>query len=220
MSRLSWITDDDLEKIICDVLSRTQKMVVEASVRMKQNVIDPFSSLVMAASMKAEDVNQLVAAQQMSSAAQGISNAVGDFHQQILASVPGFRNHDAGYDLESETRRILAEVKNKHNTMNSSNREKVEGDLYTAVRQKSGSWSAYLVIMIPKTPTRYLKKLRHRRVFECDGATFYDIATGSSTALHDLYHAAAEVVSDLNPNLVSRPIFDYCKNALVQGIPR
>ncbi len=53
MSRLSWIADDDLEKIIRDVLSRTQKMVVEASVRMKQNVIDPFSSLVMAASIKA-----------------------------------------------------------------------------------------------------------------------------------------------------------------------
>ena len=40
----------------------------------------------------------------------------------ILGSVDGWDNHDAGYDLECDARIILAEIKNKWNTMNSSNR--------------------------------------------------------------------------------------------------
>ncbi len=102
----------------------------------------------------------------------GISNAVGDFHQEVLGSVEGFRNHDAGYDLECPDKQIVAEVKNKHNTMNAPNRKQVVDDLDTAVRQKTGSWVAYLVVIVPGKPKRYRKKLTNR-VYEIDGASFF-----------------------------------------------
>ncbi len=46
---------------------------------------------------------------------------------------------------------MLAEVKNKHNTMNQSNRNQVIDDISTAVRQKGRGWQGYLVTIIPKT---------------------------------------------------------------------
>lgn len=60
------------------------------------------------------------------------------------------------YDLECAEKRILAEIKNKHNTMNKSNRQQVEDDLRTAISQKSGKWDAYLVLIMPRKPQRYV----------------------------------------------------------------
>lgn len=64
------------------------------------------------------------------------SNAIGEIHQSVLVSVEGWENHDSGYDLESKKDRVLAEVKNKHNTMNKPNRRVVISELKTALRQK------------------------------------------------------------------------------------
>lgn len=90
--------------------------------------------------MKADTLSKV---QQINSASIGISSAVGHFHQKILGSVEGFINHNTGYDLECVDRKIIAEVKNKHNTMNEQNRDKVVGDLETALSQKQGDWTAY-----------------------------------------------------------------------------
>ena len=49
----------------------------------------------------------------LASAIQGASNAMGEFHQGILGAIPGWVDHDAGYDLENEGRNIIAQVKNK-----------------------------------------------------------------------------------------------------------
>ena len=65
-----------------------------------------------------------------------MSNAIGTFHQSVLGSVEGWLNHDTGYDLENPSRKLIAEIKNKHNTMNQQNREKVISDLDTALKQK------------------------------------------------------------------------------------
>ena len=75
-------------------------------------------------------------AQLASSAMSGISSAIGNFHQEIIGSIAGFENHDAGYDVECPSRQLLAEIKNKHNTMNSTTRDRVLDNLVTAVAQK------------------------------------------------------------------------------------
>ena len=91
-----------------------------------------------------------------------------------MSSVRGWADHDASYDIENERLKILAEVKNKHNTMSSKNRKIVVDDLVTAVEIKRG-WRAYLVIVIPKKPQRYRKPIHiSKPVFEIDGSSFYE----------------------------------------------
>ncbi len=50
-------------------------------------------------------------------------SAIGRFHQGVLGGVHGFKNHDAGYDIENKQRKIIAEIKNKYNTMNAPKTE-------------------------------------------------------------------------------------------------
>ena len=212
MSKLSWIDDERLNDAVSRMLQRAQKAKDKAEVRIKENVVDPFSSIILAATIDLDDVMKLSDIQQITSMSSGISSAVGNFHQEVLGFVEGFRNHDAGYDLECSDKQIVAEIKNKHNTMNASNREKVINDLDTAVRQKTGSWAAYLVVIIPGKPRRYKKKLRNR-VYEIDGASFYALATGSETAVYT-DNATAYNGLPRNHGSVNHSVSEYVRNQI------
>lgn len=195
MSLLAWITDEKLDSIVDRLLQRSRDGVRLADQKMQKNVMDPFASLIMSAAMDISEIKPLHDIQCSNSASQAISSAVGSFHQEVLGSVGGFHNHDSDYDLENMDRKIIAEVKNKHNTMNATSRKKVISDLETAVRQKSGKWTAYLVIIVPKTPSRYSTNIVHgQKVSEIDGASFYEMVTGHKTALRDLYAVLQKII--------------------------
>lgn len=217
-NRLSWIDDSALERSVSLLLKKAMDAKDKATTRIRSNVIDPFASLVLARTLDIDKADILSDVQGLNSASSGISSAVGNFHQEILGSTNGFVNHDSGYDLECSERKIIAEVKNKHNTMNASNRDKVITELDTAIRQKAGTWVACLVVIVPKKPIRYKKKVANREVYEIDGSSFYELATGSGTALHDLYHAVSDIALQQNPK--QKEVINYCAEKLTEGIPQ
>lgn len=189
MNTFSWIDQSDLDAIISEMQQRVRRCEDNSVKNLIKNVIDPVQTAVIAWTTNGDET-QVLRRMASSSAAQCMSMAIGWFHQTILANSPGWQLHDALYDIEHPQRRLLAEIKNKHNTMNASNQEKVIDDLNTALRQKRESdWRAYLVKIVPKTPERYQKQLSRsgRKVlYEVDGATFYEIATDDPNALHDV----------------------------------
>ncbi len=215
MSELSWIADEDLNLALVKFRSAASDALDEAIQRQKKNVIDPFLSLLIASTFEIDSRAELSRLQDTNSAVGGMSNALGHFHQDILSTVEGWVNHDAGYDLECQRKKELAEIKNKHNTMNSSNKEKVVNDLDTAVKQKGRGWKGYLVIIVPKKPLRYEKSLGTLRpVFEIDGASFYHKVTGCSSAMHDLFDVLCNDLTE------SHEIAEYCRELMASSIPR
>lgn len=144
------------------LMKRADDAKTMAPERMNKNVVDPFSSLVVALTFGITTKEQLMNTQQVSSALDGMGNALGSFHQRVLSSVDGWVDYDASYDIENADEKILAEIKNKHNTMNSKTRKSVVHDLETALEIKKG-WRAYLVIVIPRRPVRYKKDLSTSR---------------------------------------------------------
>ena len=214
MPKLTWISDSDLDSAIASLTTSVQDIVNRASNPNRRNVTDPFGALLIASAFKVESKEHLEQLQQSEAGLRGITNPLGYFHQEVLGAVPGWDNHDAGYDLESEDHRVLAEVKNKYNTMNASNRQQVVNDLDTAVRQKGAGWSGYLVIILPRRPQRSEERLSTRRpVYEIDGASFYHKVTGDSNALHDLF----EVLS--NELIDSAEVVEFCRYILHDSIP-
>lgn len=214
MPKLGWISDAALNQAIATFRRSAADALEQAVNRQQRNVVDPFLSLLIASTFGANSRDELLRLQNSNSALNGMSNALGYFHQEILAGVEGWANHDAGYDLECPARRILAEVKNKHNTMNASNREKVIGDLDTAVRQKGRGWTGYLVIIVPRVRRRYETPLgTNRPVSEIDGASFYHKVTGDPNALHDLFDVLCDELT------ASQEIADYCRQVMTDSIP-
>lgn len=208
----SWISQETLDQHIDHLSKHAAAAREHAAKRRRRNVIDPFSSLVLASTLGIREPERLVGFQEVESMLRGASNALGEFHQRVLGSVKGWRNHDAGYDLECVERKILAEVKNKHNTMNAANRREVVSDLETALRQKKGHWEAYLVLIIPKTPRRYKKQLAPR-LFEIDGSSFYELVTGEPNALHELLNYMLDKISPTNE------IADHCRRIMKDSLP-
>lgn len=214
MDKIPWISKKDFNNAVGYMLSSVNKARTEASKRLIKNVIDPFTALMLAATSDINDPKDLLGHQAMASAIRGIPQAVGKFHQNILGSVSGWEDHDAGYDLENVSRRMLAEVKNKHNTMNASNRDKVIQDLDVAVRQKQtrNRWTGYLVIIVPKSKERYEKDISlssSRTLVEIDGASFYALATGHQDALRNLYDVLVDQLID-HPDIDDQ-IRDRCR---------
>ncbi len=209
---LSWISPDSLQAHINALREAAAKAVSEADEKRNRNVVDPFSSLLVASTLDLDEATKLVTLQNAESGLRGMSNALGRFHQNILASVDGWRDHDAGYDLECPGKRMLAEVKNKWNTMNAGNRREVKRELETAIRQKSGQWRGYLVLVIPKTPVRYLTEISPR-VYETDGASFYHEVTGKQNAIHDLFEHLCGVMTQ-SPDIVK-----HCRAIMKNALP-
>ena len=211
---ITWTSQDKLDYHIDRLLSRISDAKAGARKRRKRNVPDPFASLVVATTIASTDSERLQEFLYDHSVVRSVSNAIGEFHQNVLSSVEGWENHDSGYDLENKKDRVLAEVKNKHNTMNAPNRRGVESDLKTALRQKRGDWTGYLALVIPKRPIRYKKQLDNRlQLFEIDGASFYALVTGKENAIHELLDYMFKTTSPSND------ITNYCLNVLRESLP-
>ena len=216
---LYWIDNEVLQAHIETLIESAQNSLAQAQKRRHKHVVDPFSSLSIAVAAGVQNSSQLSNLQNTEAALRGMSNALGAFHQGVLGSIEGWTNHDAGYDLECRGEKILAEVKNKHNTMNTTARRKVADDLDTAVRQKSGSWTGYLVTIIPKTPARYERHIEGKAsgVKEIDGASFYHLATGDPNAIHNLFDSLAEYL--ISNQKLPKEVATHCKTILETSLP-
>ena len=56
---------------------------------------------------------------------KSVNNAIGTFHEEVLGGINGYSSGKlSGYDVKSDNGSLFAEIKNKHNTMNSSSANK------------------------------------------------------------------------------------------------
>ena len=219
-SLLTWISNQELIYAIDELVERASQAHIEAVDRMRANKIDPFASILTAALVNGVTTpKDLVNAQALNSAHQGTTSAIGHFHQYVLSCIDGFENHDAGFDLINHNMKLIAEIKNKHNTMNASNRRQVESELSTAIRQRGRNWEAYLVTIIPRATERFCEESRLKTgVFYIDGASFYEYATGSKTALRDLFGAVESIFKERYPN-INPDIWEACDEIYDSNIP-
>lgn len=217
---LPWISDKDLDSALENLIQRVQEAQKEVKSRMQKNIVDPFSSLIIASTLSIENLDQLINIQSSHALSSAVSSAVGDFHQRILGSIDGWVNHDAGYDLENHSLKIIAEIKNKHNTMNAGNKEIVITKLETAIQQKrERDWKGYIVIIIPKRSKRYCNKIgkQSRPIYETDSSSFYDKATGYENSLHALF----SIVSTRLPSMMNYSLHSdveyYCNEMFTKA---
>ena len=207
MNVLDWLREGELKAATIKFKEAIAKCRDEQQRRTVRNVLDPFSMVAIAYVFGPKMSEELMPYIGVNSVVNCIGNALGRFHQDVLGSANGWENHDRGFDLISEREQKLAEVKNKHNTMNAANRREIEDGLRSAVRQKPRGWTAYLVIVIPKKPERYCHEIAPN-VLETDGASFYELVSGKNNAMHDVLdhlcdnldvsHNVADWVQELN----------------------
>lgn len=212
MPELPWISSQQLDNCIVELLGSAHKAKEEASQNVIKNVPDPFAILCLGSIHTFQSTDEIRDLQHSQSTIQAVSTAVGHFHKQVLSHVPGLDDHDeAEYDIFCDEKKIMAKIVNKHNTMDSKMRRHVISDLKGAVAEKPG-YKGYLVIIIPKRPMETQKTLCEG-VEQICGAAFYELVTGDPDALFNLFSVLELKLRDKNPVLA-----DYCLELFRAGI--
>jgi len=134
---------------------------------------------------------------------KSINNSIGTFHEQILGGIEGYEvGNLSGFDIKANDDTLFADIKNKHNTMNSSSAEALFQKL---ARYADGYKKAkcYWVQVLAKGSFNEPwqaeingKEYSHSRVFKISGDQFYALLSGQDDALVQLYKALPKAIND------------------------
>ena len=127
---------------------------------------------------------------------KNINNHIGNFHQELLNGIVGFEApQSAGYDVRKLDNTIFGELKNKHNTMNSTSSEGTFKKLQK-LSEKYPNSTCYLIEVVAKesqdilwTGTFNGVYYSHPRVRRISIDKFYELATGRANAFKELCDA-------------------------------
>jgi hypothetical protein len=209
---VDWVNDKHLRECVRTVLQAAATGMGKAKANPNRNVLDPFSAI-FDASSQGISLPAWMEMEQRRQAQKTMQNAVGEFHQNVLAGVTGWEIPENGYvDLVSAKQRVVAEVKNKHNTVKKSDLTGVYAELDNAVNGKTSTYKGYkgyYVAVIPQgkwrgtrpfTPPKNAtgkQAVADKRILEIDGYSFYALVTGQAAALRTLYGVLPRIIADV-----------------------
>lgn len=137
-------------------------------------------------------------------------NAIGKLHEEVMGSIPGVENLVVGQliDIVCEEKRIVAEIKNKHNTTKGNHKVAIYDDLEKALSTRPG-YTAYYVEVLPKSQKTYNKpftppdnktktnRAQNSAIRQIDGRSFYSLLTGHDNAIDELYQELPLLVAEI-----------------------
>jgi len=207
---LPYLDDDKFLAIVQEVLTAGIQARVQAEEKFASNVIDPFLMLFEISCFRL-NANAWEQNEKMRQSQKTLANKIGWFHQKIIGALDGWE--DLGtrelVDVVCHEKRIIAEIKNKFNTVKQSDLIGLYEDMANVVLHKTQryhGYTAYYVEIIPKKAQRYdrcftpsnrkisKKAPSDNQIRQIDGASFYALATGFDDALAQLFNALPEAI--------------------------
>jgi len=216
---LVFISNDALFSAVDTVLSKA-KNAIKSERDFYKNSVDPFSALFDAATAEIT-IDAWVKLEKGRQRQKTLQNAIGEFHEEILGSVANWERLPVGHliDVISKGKKVISEVKNKHNTTKGSDKKEIYNNLkYALSTPEYKDFTAYYVEVIPKSAKTYNKPFtpsdnrtktkmpENPNIRIIDGKSFYELVTGDKLALDKLYKVLPRVIADI----LSKPsITDY-----------
>ena len=134
---------------------------------------------------------------------KSINNSIGTFHEQILGGIKGYEMGKlSGFDIKAQDNTLFADIKNKHNTMNSSAAEALFQKLARYADDYKQAKCYWVQILAKGSFNEHWagdingKEYSHSRVFKISGDQFYALLSGNNNALYELYKALPMAIDD------------------------
>jgi len=200
--------DENIEELIISMIDDFRKKVESEDIHSR--VIDPFSSII-EASLNELDYENWIKAETARQRQKTLQNAIGKLHQKLLGNIIGVVDLGVGnlVDVVCHEKKIIAEVKTKHNTVKKTNLDSVYDELEAALeRDEYKDYTAYYVEIIPSKPlkidetftpvdnnTKVMKPERDN-IRIIDGISFYELLTGDPHALEKMYNKIQDILTN------------------------
>lgn len=177
---------------------------------LRKNTLDVFSAS-MDSLMRGITHEKWLAEEKTRQVQKKLQNKIGELHQAVLGTIDGVENLGVGaiIDLESEKHKIIAEIKNKHNTTKGNHKVAIYDDLDKCLKGKELEYNSYYVEILPKNGKSYdepftpsdnktkTNRAKNERIRVIDGKSFYKKITGDENALKNLYEMLPTVASEI-----------------------
>ena len=154
---------------------------------------------------KFNDINEesLIQAEILRQIDKSINNSIGTFHEQVLGGIKGYEiGNLSGFDIKAKDDTLFADIKNKHNTMNSSSAEALFQKLARYANDYKKA-KCYWVQILAKGSFCELwsgeingKEYSHSRVYKISGDQFYALLSGQDNAMFQLNKLLPVAIKD------------------------
>jgi len=156
-----------------------------------------------------------------------VQNIFGRLHQTIIGTVDDWEDLGKGQivDVKNDKKKIIAEIKNKHNTVTGGLRKTPYDTLKKCLKTEYRGYTSYFVEILPKNRNEYdkpfvpsdnTKKLNkkdkdsnrrpeNKKIRLIDGKSFYELVTGEKDAIKELYELLPVIIDEI---LVEEGIID------------
>jgi Eco47II restriction endonuclease len=200
---VDFISDDHLLHCIANLYKAYSK--AKSNITKKNFYANKVDTIKLTFDAKFNDIDEesLIQAEVLRQIDKSINNSIGTFHEQILDGIEGFEiGNLSGFDIKAKDDTLFADIKNKHNTMNSSSSE----SLFQKLKGYADNYKkakCYWVQILAKGSFVELwkgeingKEYSHSRVYKISGDQFYALLSGQEDALFQLYKALPIAIKD------------------------
>lgn len=200
---LDFITDEHLMKCIGNLYTSYIKAKEEISKKkFYKNKIDTIK-LTFDTKFNKIDEESIIEAEILRQIDKSINNSIGTFHEQILGGIQGYEvGNMSGFDIKANDNTLFADIKNKHNTMNSSAAEALFQKLARYADDYKKAKCYWVQILAKGSFNEHWKgdingkEYSHSRVFKISGDQFYALLTGRKNAFFELYKVLPKAIDN------------------------
>ena len=216
---LGFISNEDIFNHVKETVSLYRTFIDLKS--FNENIIDPIK-LTFDAKVYGKTIEEIVESECVRQIDKTNSNRIGYFHQNLFKYAGhGWEVPVAGFDVINKERHIYAELKNKHNTMNSASSQKTYMKMQNQLLQDDHATCMLVEVIAKKSQnikwatTVDGHPFSHDRIRRVSMDKFYGIVFGDELAFSKLCKALPDVLDDviaeLNCGSIHNDVFTELK---------
>ena len=197
---LGFISDDLIKKHVLETVKKYRFSINLSD--FNKNLIDPIK-LTFDSKIYGKTIAQIIESEVLRQIDKSNTNHIGYFHQNIFKYLgEGWEVPKSGYDIVNEEKKIYVEIKNKHNTMNSSSSQKTYMRMQNTLL-KDPDATCMLVEVIAKNSQNIVWKnkldgeaMSNEKIRRVSVDKFYAIVTGDNLAFKKLCEQIPKIIAD------------------------
>jgi hypothetical protein len=202
---LTFISDENLFNHVKETIEK-YRFKIDLK-EFNKNLIDPIK-LTFDSKVYKKDLPSLINDEIIRQIDKSNTNHIGYFHQNIFKYFGnGWSVPKVGFDIVNEELKIFVEMKNKHNTMNSSSSQKTYMNMQNKILKEINA-NCYLVEIIAKNSQDIPwlislngNQISDERIRRVSIDKFYEIVTGEKQAFKQLCEKLPFVIDDVVASL-------------------
>lgn len=221
---LPFIPNAFLENEVTKLLS-SAAAAISPAVKLTRNTLDPFGIIFEMPGFGLTNFADWEINEKQRQAQKTVQNCIGTFHQNILGNIHHQGNkisnnlilgHSSGLDIEVPSKLIIADIKNKFNTLNAKAKLAAYDAMHALVSPRVSTYHTYTSYYVEIISTKVVKsfttgrdftpsdassktrRANHSKIKQISGKNFYALVTGYPNALDLLYAALPAVISNVS----------------------